>query len=142
MAKWLKSGIGIAALDLAGYFFETDFTPQNAAASNAEITKAFAEGRSYVQVEGSGTVRAILSDDNKGSRHQRFILDIGNGQTILVAHNIDLAPRLNNLRQGDAVNFAGEYEWNDKGGVLHWTHHDPQGRHPGGYLVHEGQKYE
>ncbi|MEM7002914.1 MAG: DUF3465 domain-containing protein [Pseudomonadota bacterium] len=110
--------------------------------SNEAIYAAYAAGRSDVLVTGTGTVRAILKDDTKGSRHQRFILDIGNDQTLLVAHNIDLAPRIDALRQGDSLQFAGEYEWNDKGGVLHWTHHDPRGRHPGGYLVHQGRKYE
>ena len=94
------------------------------------------------QVQGSGTVTRILSDDTDGSRHQRFILRIASGRTLLIAHNIDLAPRIGSLRTGDTVAFYGEYEWNDKGGVIHWTHHDPQGRHVGGWLEHNGRRYE
>jgi len=61
---------------------------------------------------------------------------------VLVSHNIDLAPRIDGLRTGDRVDVRGEYEWNARGGVIHWTHHDPQGRHPGGWLRHRGRLYQ
>jgi hypothetical protein len=92
-------------------------------------------------VQGEGRVRAVLADDRRGSRHQRFVLALAGGATVLVAHNIDLAPRVEGLHEGDTVAFAGEYEWNDRGGVVHWTHHDPQGRRDGGWLRHSGRSY-
>ena len=94
------------------------------------------------QVRGSGTVTRILSDDNDGSRHQRFILKLSNGRTLLIAHNIDLAPRISSLRTGDTVSFHGEYEANPQGGVIHWTHSDPRGRHVAGWLEHKGRRYQ
>ena len=106
------------------------------------LSGAFNERLSGVQAEGNGTVIKILSDDNEGSRHQRFILKLQSGQTLLIAHNIDLAPRISNLRNGDDVAFNGEYEWNSKGGVIHWTHHDPNGYHEAGWLKHNGQTYQ
>ena len=109
---------------------------------NQAISDAYQNRLSDIQVRGSGKVSRILSDDNKGSRHQRFILRLSSGQTLLVAHNIDLAPRINNLQNGDSVQFYGEYEWNSKGGVIHWTHHDPGGQHVGGWLKHNGRKYK
>ena len=108
----------------------------------ASIKSAYENHQSDVQVKGSGTVVRILNDDNKGSRHQTFILKLSSGQTILIAHNIDLAPRINSISKGDQVQFYGEYEWNKKGGVVHWTHHDPKGHHTGGWLKHNGSTYQ
>lgn len=109
--------------------------------SDQILQRAFESQTRNLQVEGRGVVKRILPDDNEGSRHQRFILELGSGQTLLMAHNIDLAPRIPNLREGDEVEFRGEYDWNPEGGVIHWTHDDPAGRHPGGWLKHQGQIY-
>ena len=97
---------------------------------------------SDVQVEDTGVIIKILADDNKGSRHQKFLVKIADGQTLLFAHNIDLAPRLDDLKVGDTVQFRGEYEYNPKGGIVHWTHRDPQGKHYAGWIKHNGQVYE
>ena len=102
----------------------------------------FDQRQSGTQITGEGVVSKLLADDTDGSRHQRFIIALASGQTLLVAHNIDLAPRIDSLRAGDAVAFNGVYEWNDKGGVIHWTHHDPDGRHEAGWLKHAGQIYQ
>jgi hypothetical protein len=106
------------------------------------IAGAFRDNASGIQVSGIGLAIKILPDDNDGSRHQRFILKLPSGQTLLVAHNIDLAPRIESLRQGDSVEFNGVYEWNSKGGIIHWTHHDPEGRHEAGWLRHNGKSYQ
>ncbi len=106
------------------------------------IQTLFQRQQSDVQVTGSGRVIKILADDLKGSRHQRFILQLPPGITVLVAHNIDLAPKLHGLKAGDTVEFYGEYEWNTRGGVIHWTHDDPAGRHVDGWLKFNGQLYQ
>ncbi|WP_373796676.1 DUF3465 domain-containing protein [Neisseria dentiae] len=106
------------------------------------LQTAYEQKQSNIQVEGSGVVVKTLPDDNKGSRHQRFILKLAGGQTLLVAHNIDLAQKIKGLKKGDTVEFYGEYEWSQQGGVIHWTHHDPQGRHADGWLKHNGVTYQ
>ncbi|MEX1664113.1 DUF3465 domain-containing protein [Zhongshania arctica] len=113
-----------------------------ATADGSRISAAYSHQLSDIQVGGSGRVIKVLPDDTKGSRHQKFILKLASGQTLLVAHNIDLAPRLPDLQIGDSVAFYGEYEWNKLGGVLHWTHHDPAGRHIGGWLEYRGRRYQ
>lgn len=84
----------------------------------------------------------VLRDDLKGSRHQKFILQIAPGLTVLVAHNIDLAPKIVDIKKGATVEFNGEYEWNARGGVIHWTHKDPRGYHESGWLKHNGKVYQ
>jgi hypothetical protein len=98
------------------------------------LSDAFNTKTSGIQAKGEGTVTKVLSDDTEGSKHQRFILKLPSGQTILIAHNIDLAPRVKSLKVGDTISFYGVYEWNSKGGTVHWTHHDPKRRHVGGWL--------
>lgn len=110
--------------------------------SDEVLARAFAQRTSNIQVEGQGVVRRLLSDDNEGSRHQRFIVALASGQTLLISHNIDLAPRVVGLRKGDVVSFSGEYEWNAEGGVIHWTHHDPNKRHRAGWIKHNGEVYQ
>lgn len=111
-------------------------------AGNAVIAEAYTRRLRDVPVQAEGRVVKLMPDDRQGSRHQRFLLDTGAGHTVLVAHNIDLAPRIDGLRHGDTVAFKGEYVWNAKGGVVHWTHHDPDGSHPGGWLLHQGRRYQ
>ena len=128
--------------DIADFGRSIGWGSSSSRQSDDVLASAFAEGRGNFVVEGSGTVTRILADDNDGSRHQRFIVKLGSGQTLLVSHNIDLAPRIEALAVGDTIDFKGEYKWNDKGGVMHWTHHDPAGRHGAGWLRHNGKTYQ
>jgi len=120
----------------------TDRSSTRGQSSGSVIEAAYNNRQSDVQVQGQGRVLKILPDDNDGSRHQRFILELDTGQSLLIAHNIDLAPRLSELNKGDTVMFFGEYEWNTKGGVIHWTHRDPNHRHVDGWLKHRGKTYQ
>jgi hypothetical protein len=110
------------------------------AGGDGQVLDLFESRRSGDMVEVAGLVEAVLSDDNNGSRHQRFILRMASGHTLLIAHNIDLARRVP-LRVGDPVRVRGQYEWNEQGGVLHWTHDDPAGDHAGGWVELEGDRY-
>ncbi len=143
MKKILSIIIFLAASTLAWYFNENGTTVFDgpSVSTNGQYTD-FASAVSGEQVSGSGVVVRVLSDDNEGSRHQRFILKLGSERTILVAHNIDVAPRIASIRVGDNVKFYGEFERNDQGGVIHWTHRDSQNRHAHGWLRHKDKTYE
>jgi hypothetical protein len=111
-------------------------------ANDSLLENAYANHQSQVQVQGSGVVIKVLADDDNGSRHQRFIIKLASGQTLLVAHNIDLAPKITAIKENDHIDFYGVYEWNAKGGVIHWTHRDPNNRHVHGWLKHDGNTFQ
>lgn len=139
-------------------FFALSFTachaPNNAqplettAASSTEqldagaIVEAYNAHRNLPQVQGSGIVAKVLKDDTNGLQHQKFLLKVSDNITILIAHNIDLAPRVDDIHEGDTVGFKGEYIYTAKGGTVHWTHKDPRGNHAAGWLEYNGKKYE
>ena len=123
---------------------QTESTPVTTSASMdaGAISEAFGAQRNLPQVQGSGIVIKVLKDDTKGLQHQKFLLKISDNITILIAHNIDLAPRVADIAEGDTVAFKGEYIYTPKGGTVHWTHKDPRGHHEAGYLKHNGKTYE
>lgn len=108
---------------------------------NATLSAAARAHESGIEVDASGRITRILPDDTKGARHQRFLVRIGDSLTILVAHNRDLAPYIP-LQPGDSVVLRGEYIWNERGGMIHWTHHDPAHRHEPGWIEYHGRRYD
>ena len=133
--------IAVAA-SIYGYFTNNPDFIESVLQQSEIVNQAYDNHQSDVQVTGSAIVIKLLPDDTKGSRHQKFILKLTAGRTLLVAHNIDLAPKITSLKKGDTVQFNGEYEWNSKGGILHWTHRDPKGKHVTGWLKHKGKTYQ
>ena len=112
---------------------------------NDTIIKAFNAQQSDRQVKGCGTIIKALADDNDGSRHQKILVELDGvrpKQTLLLVHNIDLAPRVADVSRGTAISFYGEYVYNEKGGLVHWTHHDPAARHQGGWIESAGVHYD
>jgi hypothetical protein len=105
-----------------------------------DIETGHQQRRSGITVEDSGRVERLLQDDRDGSHHQRFLIRLASGRTVLIAHNIDLAPRVP-ISPDDSVTVHGEYEYNEMGGVIHWTHHDPEGKRPGGWIRFNNREY-
>lgn len=91
-------------------------------------------------IENTGFVRRIIPDDRHGARHQRFVVEVPGGQTLLIAHNVDVARRVP-VGMGDRVRFRGVYEYNDLGGIVHWTHRDPRGGEDSGWLRYREREY-
>ncbi|OUR65222.1 DNA-binding protein [Methylophaga sp. 42_25_T18] len=132
--------IAFAILGYAASFYSPQQTDGSAPGQNAETL--YEQQQSNQQLEVTGQIIKLLTDDHVGRRHQRFIIKLEGGLTLLVAHNIDLADRIETIKEGDTVNVYGEYEWNERGGVIHWTHHDPDKRHVDGWIKHQGTTYQ
>lgn len=94
-----------------------------------------------VPVTVTAPVKKMLKYDDRGLPHERFLLVLSNGSTILVAHNTKMAPYVP-VQPGDTVTVHGEYIWNAKGGLIHWTHHTDTPNHAGGYIDFNGKRYE
>ncbi|MDJ0974087.1 MAG: DUF3465 domain-containing protein [Planctomycetota bacterium] len=114
--------------------------PYTRPSGEAEVLKAFRAKRSDVQVEVEGTVVFLFPPDRDDKPHQRFLLKLPSGHTLKIAHNLKFSGPIP-LKKGDTVRLYGEYEYNAKGGVVHWTHRDPANRHPHGWIRHKGEIY-
>lgn len=107
----------------------------------AKIRKERTNTHARFWLETEGEVIKQLKDDLKGNPHQKLLLKVAPDITLLVAHNIDLAQRVP-LQKGDNIKIRARYEWNNRGGVLHWTHHDPKGKQEGGWIYADGKYYK
>lgn len=109
--------------------------------SDQEVLNAQAQQMRKVEVTLTGRVFKMLPDDTRGLPHELWLMKLSNGTTVKIAHDTKLAPRVP-LSEGDLLRLHGEYIWNEKGGVIHWTHHDPRGTHEPGWIDFNGQRYE
>lgn len=109
--------------------------------SQSELLAAQAGHGIKQMVTATVQVKRLLPDDRKGVPHQKFLLQLENGTTVLVAHNTEQAPAVP-LSPGDYVTIRGEYIWNPKGGLIHWTHHSDNFKHEGGWIDFAGRRYE
>jgi hypothetical protein len=110
---------------------------------DAAIVQDFQNHRSQVEVTAEATVVQVLPDRVSASgMHEQFIIRLTSGDlTLLVEHNLSIAPRAP-VAVGDHVIVHGEYIWNTQGGLIHFTHHDPEGRHEGGFIQDNGMTYD
>lgn len=58
-----------------------------------------------------------------------------------IVDNVGIAPRVP-VHAGDSICVRGEMVHDPgRAPVVHWTHHDPQGRHTGGFIQLRGRVY-
>ncbi len=114
---------------------------QNIQASQQGILDAQAQHMRKVEVELIAQVIRLLPTDENGLRHQKFLIRLTNGTTVLVANDLSMGQQVP-LNPGDIVEIKGEFIWTRRGGVLHWTHHTDEASHPGGWIRLGNQTYQ
>ena len=72
--------------------------------------------------------------------HETFKVATPSG-SLEIVDNVSLAPKVPVL-PGDTIEVRGEYiPRSQHGPLVHWTHHDPTGRHEDGFIRFRGQVY-
>jgi len=105
---------------------------------NERLIDAFADGRTGIWLNGHGTVVQAFSPSG-GS--QRFLVRIQENFSVMVRHNIgDSGPVP--AERGDMLQFQGRYEFHGGGGDILLTHADPAQPGGGGWIIHNGQRYD
>ena len=111
---------------------------------DAAVCNAYRSARSGDEVVADGTVTRVLGiAPGVVSPHEGFLMTLRSGcdSVVRVEVNTDLAGTFP-VARGDAVTVKGVYEYYPRGGVIHWTHHDPRGRHEAGFIEIGGKTYE
>ena len=112
-----------------------------ASSDDDRIAEAFVQRKSNIFVTVKATVLRALPDAEVGGHFQKFLVRLESGHTLMVSHNVDLAPRVP-VVEGAPMRIRGEYDWSDIGGVIHWTHRDPAGERDGGWIEFKRYVYE
>lgn len=118
----------------------------HAPAINGNPCQAYLNEASHVEVTTSGQVSRMFGlRAGPSGEHEGFLMRLQNCArnrfTVRVEDNTGFAGEIP-LGVGDAVSLKGEYEYYPRGGVIHWTHRDPRGRHPDGYIDFNGKRYQ
>jgi hypothetical protein len=77
---------------------------------------------------------------NTHATHEAFDVQTSSGPAEVI-DNVSLAPRVP-VQPGDSIEVRGEMV-HDPGRepIVHWTHHDPAGKHPDGFIRYQGRVY-
>ncbi|HET9030097.1 MAG TPA: DUF3465 domain-containing protein [Candidatus Aquilonibacter sp.] len=112
--------------------------------NNKRICDAYGGQLTNGEVVADGTVRQILGERRgRSGDHEGYLIQLGGDCDLVlkVETNTDITGPIP-LRPGERVVVKGVYIYNPMGGLIHWTHHDPGGRHEGGFVKAGGLLYQ
>jgi uncharacterized protein DUF3465 len=112
--------------------------------NNDVVCQTFGAGRSHIEVVADGVVTRVLgTQPGVSSPHEGFLMRLQSGCNLVVRVEANESfTGVIPLNAGERVTVKGEYEYYPLGGVIHWTHRDPRGRHPDGYVIAGSTRYQ
>jgi len=114
--------------------------------TSSSLLRLYEHHASNEEVEASGTVRKVLGTRlTRSGNHEGFIVEVpvpltSQSLRVKIEDNVDISGSIP-LAAGDHVHFRGEYVYDSRGGIVHWTHHDPRMRHEPGFIEVNGKRY-
>ena len=107
-----------------------------------DLQSAYSSARpAEVQFDGIATGNArFFYGHRTRCEHEAFDVRTAAGP-VEVVDNVAIAPRIP-VSPGDRIQVRGEMVHDPgRNPVVHWTHHDPQGQHAGGFIRLRGRVY-
>jgi len=104
------------------------------------VMTAWHSKTSNIMVEVEGRVMVELPDQEDYGHVQQFILELETGHRLMVSHDLEISQRVP-LTRYSSVRVKGEYDWNETGGLIHWTHRDLDNARDGGWIDYNGVRY-
>lgn len=95
-------------------------------------------GHARVYIPDARVTRVLGERRSRSGMHEGFVIRVAD-RSFKVEDNAGITGAIP-LQRGDVVSLLGQLECDDD--VIHWTHHDPSGRHPSGYIKVSGKLYE
>lgn len=110
--------------------------------SNDRLIESFQQGRTGIWVSAQAPVSQIVADETiGGTTYQKFVIRPNEEIAVQVRHSLDDAPRVP-VERGDTVRVQGYYEWDARGGFISRTYADPDQPGGGGWIEHDGERYD
>ena len=109
--------------------------------SNDRLLESFEQGRTGIWVSAEGPVVQLLGDEDIAGQRQRFTIKPRDDLAVQVRHSLVDSSRVP-VEPGDIVRVQGYYEWEARGGFISRTFSDPDQPGGGGWIEHEGERYD
>ena len=110
--------------------------------SNERLIESFQQGRTGIWVSAEAPVTQVVGDEAiGGTTYQKFVIRPNEEIAVQVRHSLDDSTRVP-VERGDTVRVQGYYEWDARGGFISRTYADPEQPGGGGWIEHDGERYD